>query len=145
MTGYSQYQSNQIATASREQILLMLYDGAIRFAKQAMAAIDNDNMADKGKYLGKVIAIIAELSSSLNHDIGGEMAENLDALYTYMINSLSSANVDNDPEPIQRVCNMLVDLRKTWAKAIEINSRELTTPPIEKQENGYHKVAVNQV
>ncbi len=122
MNGYNQYKNNHIQTASREQILLMLYDGAIRFSKQAKAAIKEDDMATKGKYIGKTMAIISEFSNSLDHDIGGEMAENLDALYSYMLSELSKANVKNDTAPVDTVCTMLCELRTTWAEAIEINS-----------------------
>ena len=81
MNGYAQhYQNNQIATASREQILLMLYDGAIRFSKQAKQAIENGDVANKGKFISKTMAIITEFSNSLNHEIGGRLVANLDAL-----------------------------------------------------------------
>ncbi len=125
MNGYTnQYLSNQIATASREQILLMLYDGAIRFSKQAKQAIKNDNMADKGKYIGKTMAIISEFSNSLNHEIGGHIASDLDALYAYMLKELSDANLSNETGPIDTTCTMLCELRATWAEAIEINNAE---------------------
>lgn len=125
MNGYTnQYLNNQIATSSREQILLMLYDGAIRFSKQAKIAITEDNPSDKGKYIGKTMAIISEFSNSLNHEIGGQMASDLDALYAYMLKELSRANVSNDTGPIDTVCTMLCELRATWAEAIEINNAE---------------------
>jgi len=124
MNGYSQYQNNQILTASREQILLMLYDGAIKFCKQAKIAIEQDNMANKGKFLGKAMAIISEFSNSLDHEIGGEIAANLDGLYTFMLKELSKANINNDPKPIDTTCTMLCELRATWSEAIEINSSQ---------------------
>lgn len=122
MNGYNQYQNNQILTASREQILLMLYDGAIKFCKQAKKALEDDDMSAKGKFIGKAIAIISEFSNSLDHEIGGEIAANLDGLYTYMLKELSSANLNNDPKPIDTACTMLCELRATWSEAIEINN-----------------------
>ncbi len=123
MNGYvNQYQNNQIATASREQILLMLYDGAIRFSKQAKKGLKEGDIATKGRYISKVMAILAELSNSLDHEIGGEIAGNLDALYNYMQKELSKANVENEVGPIDTVCTMLCELRATWAEAIEINN-----------------------
>lgn len=125
MNGYvNQYQQNQIATASREQILIMLYDGAIRFSQQAKMAIDDNDMATKGKYIGKTMAIIAEFSTSLDHEIGGHIAQELDALYAYMLRELSNANVSNDKEKIDVVIGLLKDLRATWAEAIEIANAE---------------------
>ncbi len=133
MNGYNQYQNNHIQTASREQILLMLYDGAIRFSKQAKAAIKENDTATKGKYIGKTMAIISEFSNSLDHEIGGEMASNLDALYNYMLSELSKANVKNDTAPVDTVCTMLCELRATWAEAIDINSstiQDVTEEPL---------------
>ncbi len=118
----NQYKTNSILTASREQILLMLYDGAIRFvglAKQCMLAGD---MAGKGKYIGKTIAILAEFSNTLDRKIGGELADNLDALYGHMIARLGTANIQNTTQELDEVRDMLSDLRQTWAKAIELNS-----------------------
>ncbi len=131
MNGYNQYQNNHIQTASREQILLMLYDGAIRFSKQAKAALEEGDMAAKGRYIGKTIAIVSEFSNSLDHEIGGELASNLDALYNYMITELSKANVKNDTGPIDSVCTMLCELRATWAEAIEINNNGIQDTPDE--------------
>jgi len=128
MNGYvNQYQQNQIATASKEQILIMLYDGAIRFSQQAKQAIDNDDLASKGKYIGKVMAIISEFSTSLDHEIGGEIAKDLDALYGYMLKELSNANVANSKGSIDVVITLLKDLRQTWTEAIEINNAEKNT------------------
>ena len=127
MNGYvNQYQQNQIATASKEQILLMLYDGAIRFAQLAKMAIDENDMAKKGKYIGKSMAIISEFSTSLDHQIGGDIAGDLDALYGYMLKELSQANIDNNKAPIEIVITLLKDLRQTWAEAIELNNAEKT-------------------
>lgn len=118
----NQYQNNHIMTASPEQILLMLYDGAIRFATMAEKCLAEEDMPGKGKYLGKVIAILSEFSNTLDHKIGGELAENLDALYNYMINRLGEANIQNNSEPIAEVKKMLTELRTTWQQAIEINN-----------------------
>lgn len=129
MNGYNQYQNNQIATASREQILLMLYDGAIRFCKQAKKAIQENDTAAKGKYINKAMAIITEFSNSLDHDIGGDIAANLDGLYTYMLKELSKANINGDQKPIDSTCNILCELRATWAEAIEIASSDQQGKP----------------
>ncbi len=130
MNGYvNQYQQNQIATASKEQILIMLYDGAIRFCRQAHTAITEDDMAVKGKYIGKAMAIIAEFANSLDRNIGGAIADDLDGLYTFMLKELSLANVSNDQDKIEVVINLLKDLRETWVEAIEINNNNKNAEP----------------
>lgn len=124
MNAYSQYQQNQVLSASPEQILLMLYDGAIRFTRQAMYGLEEENLTLFHHGIKKAMAIITEFSNSLDHNIGGEIAENLDALYNFMVRELTSANLHKDIEKLKIVDRLLVDLRATWAEAIETNSRE---------------------
>jgi flagellar protein FliS len=85
----NQYQQNQVMTASKEQILIMLYDGAIRFCQHAINASEAGNNIEKLSRISKVFAIIAEFSNSLNHDIGGEIAADLDGLYQFMMRELT--------------------------------------------------------
>lgn len=119
-----QYRQNQVQTASREQILIMLYDGAIRFVAQARLAIEKGNRGGEIEPIKRAMAIVSELSNSLDHSIGGEIAENLDALYHFMIRSLTQANIKKEVEPLGVVENLLRDLRATWVEAIEIAKRE---------------------
>lgn len=120
----NQYQQNQIMTASPEQILIMLYDGAIRFCRRAMQAGDNDNIVNKLENISKAFAIITEFSDSLNHEIGGEIASDLDGLYQFMLRELNNARRTNDPAHLKTVDKLLVDLRETWVEAIDINKKE---------------------
>jgi flagellar protein FliS len=120
----NQYQQNQVMTASQEQILLMLYDGAIRFTRQAIAACEAGDLANKLGRISKVFAIITEFSNSLNREIGGEIAENLDGLYNYMMRELNSARKDTTGAPLRNVEKLLMDLRQTWGEAVEINKKE---------------------
>jgi flagellar protein FliS len=120
----NQYKSNQFDTASREQILVMLYDGAIRFTRQAINALETGDQHGKITGIQKTMAIVAEFRNTLDHKIGGEIAANLDALYEYMIQCLAQANLKNDPQPLQVVEGLLSDLRATWKEAIEIARKE---------------------
>ncbi|EKD33600.1 MAG: Flagellar protein FliS [uncultured bacterium] len=129
MNAYSQYHQNQILSASPEQILLMLYDGAIRFTRQAIYGIEEDNLTLFHNGIRKSMAIITEFSNSLDHTIGGEIAENLDALYNFMIRELTLANLHKDIEKLRIVEKLLVDLRATWEEAVEINKGEI---PVDK-------------
>jgi flagellar protein FliS len=116
-----QYRQNQVQTASREQILIMLYDGAIRFVAQARQA---ENPGDRREPISRAMAIIIELSDTLDREIGGEMAVNLDALYHFMMHSLTQANIKKVVEPLEIVEKLLRDLRATWTEAIEIAKKE---------------------
>ena len=128
MNGYNgytrQYQQNQIMTASPEQILLMLYDGAIRFCNHAVDASDGGKTTEKLGSIAKVYAIITEFSDSLNHEIGGEIAANLDGLYQFMLRELGKARQDTTGEHLRVVATLLADLRQTWAEAVEIDENE---------------------
>lgn len=120
----NQYQSTQVATASREQILIMLYDGAIRFVRQAGFAIEGGDWVKKREGINKAIAIVSEFRNTLDHQIGGEIAANLDALYEYMLRELVKANAQNDLKALRVVEELLSGLRDTWKQAIEIARAE---------------------
>ncbi len=118
------YLRNQIATASREQLLLMFYDGAIRFTNQAKIAINNNDIDGRSYAINKASAIITELSATLDHNLGGKIAADLDSLYAYMLNELSLANTTSDVDRLEGVEKMLLDLRQTWQQAIVIYRQE---------------------
>lgn len=119
MNAFNHYQQNQVLSASPEQILLMLYDGAVRFIRQAIQGLEEDKPAVFHHGIAKAVAIISEFSNSLDHKIGGDIAANLDALYSFMIRELIFANLHNDREKLKSVEGLLSDLRATWAEAID--------------------------
>jgi flagellar protein FliS len=131
----NQYQQNQIMTASQEQILIMLYDGAIKFCRQAIAAGEAGNVAEKLGRISKVFAIVTEFSNSLNHEIGGDIAADLDGLYHFMLRELNKARTDTTGEYLRTVEKLLVDLRLTWGEAVEINRKELGLLVQQHQQN----------
>ncbi len=125
MNAYTkQYQQNQVATASPEQILLMLYDGAIRFVRRAITATENNDTVDKLQGISKCLAIIAEFSNSLNHEIGTHFAEDLDGLYHFMMRELDAARKDSGTSHLKTVENLLIDLKQTWEEAVTIHRQE---------------------
>lgn len=118
------YLSNQVNTASPEQLLLILYDGAIRFTRQAIIGIEQNKPEVRRHGVSKTMAILSEFSNTLNFEAGGEIAEDLDALYNFMIRELIQVNIDNNIEKLKVVEELLVDLRQTWGKAVEIDKKE---------------------
>ncbi len=124
----NQYQNNQVTTASPEQVLIMLYDGAIRFVRQANQAIVDGRQGEKATAIGKAVAIITEFSNTLDHEIGGEIAADLSRLYDFMVRELSAVNARNDAQRLQPVENILLELREAFAGAIEINQRNAAPP-----------------
>jgi len=119
----NQYQNNQVTTASPEQILIMLYDGAIRFVRQAKQAIVDGRREDKSIAIGKAVAIITEFSNTLNYEVGGEIAQDLGRLYDFMVRELSAVNARSKVERLAPVEKILLELREAFVGAIEINQR----------------------
>lgn len=140
MNAYAnQYLENTVRSASPEQLMLMLYDGAIRFIAQGIQAIDKGLKDKRAYYINKATAIVSEFSATLDHNQNGKLAEDLDALYGYMLRQLMQANLDNDAEPLREVQKMLSELRATWAQAIELNKKELREAAgILSSDNGDH-------
>ena len=116
-SGYQAYQSNSVLTASPEQLVVMLYDGALRFSRRALMAWDNGDRGAVTQAIGRVTAIINELNVTLDMEVGGEIAENLRSLYVFMARYLTEAVVENDPEKVRRVMGMLLELREAFAEA----------------------------
>lgn len=115
---YQTYQQNQVQTLSQEKLVLMLYEGAIKFTVQGKEACEKKDIEKTNYYLGRTQAILAELMANLNRDVG-QVAENLFALYEYMYRRLVEANVKKDIVPMEEVAGMLRELRDTWVKVMK--------------------------
>jgi flagellar protein FliS len=122
-----QYQQTQVSTSSPEKILLMLYDGAINFSRIAQEKAANGDKSERGKYVSKAQAIVAELMNTLDHETGGVIADRLEQLYLYIINEYVQANVNNSVSSLGNTIKILSMLRDTWAEAIEIVKKERET------------------
>ncbi len=116
-TPCNRYMEMQVQTAPAENLVLMLYDGALKFARQARSDLAEGRMQDAHNDLTRAQDILGELMSSLNMD-AGEIAQSLFKLYDYMLYRLVTANVRKSAEPIDDVVHMLTELRVTWAEAI---------------------------
>lgn len=116
---YQKYKNTKVETANQEKLLIMLYNGAIKFIKQAKEGIQEQDYELVNNKLNRSQAIITELRTTLDEEQGGEIAQNLDALYEYMNRRLVQANVNKELEPIDEVLSMLRELKETWQQAIE--------------------------
>ncbi len=117
MDGIATYQDNAVSTQSRGRLIVMLYDGAIKFMRLAIMEMEKENYEAKGRYINKAIDIINELNAVLDQDSGGEIAGNLRKLYLFMINHLSQANIKCDPQLVREVIKLMEELNRSW-KAI---------------------------
>ncbi len=116
--GLGAYKKTSVNTASKEQILLMLYQAAIKNCKKAQESIDEKDIAKKGEYIGKLQDIILELQNSLNFEVGGDVAQELASLYDYMMYASTQANIKIDKKPLEGVLNVLTTLYDGWASAV---------------------------
>ncbi len=119
-----QYQKSSIETASREQILIMLYDGAIQFLNKAKISMQNNEIEATHNNLMGAQNIIQEFINSLDREVAPQLAENLTSLYEYFIRRLIHANIKKEIEPIDEVLKYLKNLKSTWEKAILIAQQE---------------------
>lgn len=117
--GLGAYKKTSVETASKEQILLMLYQAAIKNCKKAMEAIDQKNIAKKGEYIGKMQDIVVELSNSLDFEVGGDVAKELASLYDYILYSSTQANIKIEKAPLEGCLKVLNTLYDGWTEAIK--------------------------
>lgn len=116
---YQKYKETSVQSASKEKILLMLYEGAILFMKQAGMAIDNKDIAGRGLNIGRAFDIINELNNTLNHDAGKEIAANLEQLYIFVCEQLTKCNATGDKKPLEDAIRIMETLYSGWVEAIE--------------------------
>ena len=112
-SAYKTYETNSITTASPKGLIMMLYDGAIKFCRLAEMAIDENNIERRNYNLKKAQDILIELRVTLNHD-AGELAKNLEILYEFMYNQLVQANTKNDQLQVVEVRTMMTELKDAW-------------------------------
>ena len=113
---YAQYRQNSIETATSTRIVVMLYDGAIRFLSQALAAMAAKSYVQQSRLIGNAQAIIAHLHDTLDPEVGSAFAGSLLGIYTALLRTLTEANIQNQPEPVEDAVAVLRDLRETWAE-----------------------------
>ena len=122
------YQDMKIQTASPEQIMIMLYDGAIRFSLQAKKKIVEKDFEGKGIFISKTQAIIDELMNSLDFSIAPDLCSNLQQLYIYINERLTEANIQLNVEAIDEVVGLLNTLRDGWKQALVTNANQTPKP-----------------
>ena len=108
------YKQNQIKTASPKDLVILLYEGAIKKIRLAELALEDKRLDLVNENLIKAQDIISELSNTLNMEAGGEIAESLAALYDYLLNELYQANVHKDEEKMILVREKMGELLESW-------------------------------
>jgi flagellar protein FliS len=119
-----QYAEEQIKTASKEQLLIMLFDGAIKFTRIAKKAILAKDFEKSNANLIKAQRIITEFMVTLDIKQGGETATNLMRLYEFYYHSLVQVNLKKDLTLLEEIIQQLVDMRQMWFEATQIAAKE---------------------
>lgn len=119
---YDKYRSNAINTATKEELTLMLYDGAVKFCNQALASMENKDHVKTNDAIRKVQNIVREFQITLDkkHDI----ANQLDQLYEYIHHRLVEANLKKDMEILTEARDHLRSMRDTWKDAMKLAKQQ---------------------
>ncbi len=121
---HKQYLRTQIQTASKEQLVLMLFDGAIRFCEQGKKHMQDNKIEDAHTALTKAQEVVKELLYAVDREKGGEIAENLVRLYSYALICLVEANMTRKIAKAEEVQNIIRELREGWIGAMEKTKAE---------------------
>ncbi|WP_128103742.1 flagellar export chaperone FliS [Paenibacillus sp. DCT19] len=115
---YDKYRQSSVQTSNPAQLVIMLYDGAIRFAKTAITAMQQQDIEKANLNLGKAQTIVSELMSTLNQSY--DISKNLYSLYEYTNYLLVEANIHRDESKAEEAVGYLSELRETWIQASKL-------------------------
>jgi flagellar protein FliS len=114
MNGIDAYKETTVTTQNKGRLIVMLYEGAIKFMYLAIDELEAGNYEAKSRYLIKAQNVISELNAVLDMEKGGQIAANLRSLYNFMSNSLARANTKQDPELIRQVIKLAEELNESF-------------------------------
>lgn len=125
--GLHAYRKTEVQSRTPLELVVMLYDGALRFIGVATDAIARGDIRGRSEAISRTLAIISELQSTLDVERGGEMAASLDDMYRYLTQRLVQATVKNDAAPLDEAKRLLETLRDGWQ---QIAATAAATAPI---------------
>lgn len=115
---YKNYIKQEVEGATKGKLVLLLYDGAIKFMRISVKAIDDKNIQEAHNNIMKAQNIIYELMSTLNMEVG-DISRNLMRLYDFMIWQLIDANKDKDKDKIENIIKLMSSLREAWKDVVQ--------------------------
>lgn len=123
------YLLTKVLTANNREVILYLYEGALSYLSRAMEAREADEVGESSEAIDRTIAILIELSSSLDYNHDGTLALRLDSIYNYMIEVLTQSNSNQDVAPIATCESILTILCDAWRQAIETEKHDSEPAP----------------
>jgi flagellar protein FliS len=119
--GLNAYRKTEVQSRTPLELVVMLYDGALRFIGVAKDAIARGDIRGRSEAISRALAIVSELQSTLDVERGGDMAASLDDMYRYVTQRLVQSTIKNDTEPLEEVKRLLETLRDGWQQ-IAVNA-----------------------
>jgi flagellar secretion chaperone FliS len=110
----AKYLTQEVMTASPAKLVSMLYDKIVLSLKEAIAAIEAGDIEGRWRANARAMEIITHMWSTLDVDKGGEIAQNLESLFSFMLTRLPEVDIRNDPEPARAVIGLVEPLRDAW-------------------------------
>ncbi|KOR76293.1 flagellar export chaperone FliS [Paenibacillus solani] len=117
---YDKYRQSSVQTATPAQLLLMMYDGAIKFVRGALEGLTDSNYQNTNTFLNKAQTIMSELIVTLDYSF--EVSKGLAAMYEYINHLLIQANIKKEAGPAEEALGYLVELRETWSQAAKMSA-----------------------
>jgi flagellar protein FliS len=114
-------------TADGVGIVILLYEGVINFNNISRAAIESNDVEARSIHINKSMAIIGELNDALDMEVGGEIATNLRGLYSYIMEELMKASLNNDPAPLDLVNTLICELKQGWEGIKDGSTEKINT------------------
>ena len=121
--GIDSYRRIEVEIRTPLELVVMLYDGALRFTGDARSAIERGDVLTRRTGIIRALAIVSELQSTLDIKAGGDLAMSLDSLYTFVTDRLTEASVKQDVQPLDEAIRVLATLREGWV-GISTNAAE---------------------
>lgn len=119
--GINAYRQTEVQSRSPLELVVMLYDGALRFLREAKAGFETQDIKRRADGISRALAIVAELQNTLDMKAGGDIASSLDQLYAFVRDRLVEASVHQQAASIDQAIAVMTNLRDGWA---EISARE---------------------
>ncbi len=123
-----EYLKNAVLTATPEQLQLMLYDGAIRFATRGLEAVQANDREGAFNALDRAQRIVLELNQGIRREVNPELADQMAALYNFVYNRLIEGNINQDQAALEDALRILRHLRETWVMLMDKLAQEQSTP-----------------
>ncbi len=142
MNNANVYRKNEVKTSNRLDVLVMLYEGAVRFMSQARDQMKVRNMAGKGQCLSKALAIINEFKNTLSFEHDRKLATDLERLYTFISDKLQKANMSNDMDALNDAIRITTILRDGWKELQAQGTGQVVAEAKTMNKDNYFRISV---